>query len=67
MSTEYMAVKIYNDMWMEVEDKQLARRLALIHVDRLIEFAPIKRTNFFIKDWYTKEYWGEVRAYICDL
>lgn len=67
MSEEYMAVKIFNDMWMEVEDKALARRLAMIHVDRLIEFAPINNMNIFIKDWYTKEYWGEVRAHICNL
>lgn len=67
MSEEYMAVKIFNEIWMEVGHKEKSRRLAVMHADRMIEMAFFRRGYGIVPDQYTKEYWLNVRGEICNI
>jgi hypothetical protein len=67
MSEEYMAVKIFNEVWMEVGHKEKSRRLAIMQVDRTIDLAPFRRGYGIVPDQYTKEYWLKVRGEICNI
>jgi hypothetical protein len=67
MSEEYMAVKIFNEIWMEVGHKEKSRRLAVMHADRMIEMAFFRRGYGIIPIYYTKEYWLKVRGEICNI
>jgi hypothetical protein len=67
MSEEYMAVKIFNEVWMEVGHREKSKRLAIMHADRMIEMAFFRRGYGIIPIYYTKRYWIDVRKYICNL
>ena len=62
-----MAVKIFNEIWMEVGHKEKSRRLAVMHADRMIDMAFFRRGYGIVSDQYTKEYWLKVRGEICNI
>lgn len=62
-----MAVKIFNEIWMEIGQRDKSRIIAIMQAERLIDMAYFKRSYGIIPSYYTKEYWIEVRKYLCNL